>query len=53
LGGDLSAINFDEVFYYIKPSKGQAKDWKDVPKEIKDTYDKLGILKLKRIIWVG
>ncbi len=42
-GGDLSAINFDEVFYYIKPSKGQAKDWKDVPKEIKDTYDKLGI----------
>ncbi len=42
-GADLSKINFDEVYYYIKPSSGQEKDWKDVPKEIKDTYDKLGI----------
>ena len=42
-GADLSAIDFDDIFYYIKPSQGVEKSWEDVPKEIKDTYDKLGI----------
>jgi Fe-S cluster assembly protein SufB len=42
-GGDLSKINFDEIFYYIKPIKDQAKAWEDLPAEIKETYDRIGI----------
>ena len=42
-GPDLSAIDFDDIIYYIKPSEQVEKDWEDVPEEIKDTFDKLGI----------
>jgi len=42
-GADLSDINFKEIYYYLKPSKGQMKSWDEVPKEIKETYDRLGI----------
>lgn len=42
-GADLGEIDFDDIFYYIKPNKKTEKSWDDVPKEIKDTYDKLGI----------
>jgi len=41
-GGDL-AINFQDIFYYLKPTDHQGKTWEDVPQEIKDTFDKLGI----------
>ncbi|MFZ2153013.1 MAG: Fe-S cluster assembly protein SufB [Microgenomates group bacterium] len=42
-GADLSTINFEDIFYYIKPSAGTEKEWKDVPADIKTTYDRLGI----------
>ena len=42
-GPDLSKIDFDDIIYYIKPSKRVESDWKDVPDEIKDTFEKLGI----------
>lgn len=42
-GPDLSKINFDEIFYYIKPIQNQADSWEKLPKEIKDTYDRIGI----------
>ena len=42
-GGDMSGINFDDYYYYIKPIKDRAKAWEDLPAEIKDTYDKIGI----------
>lgn len=42
-GPDLSKINFDEIFYYLKPIENRAKSWEDLPKEIKDTYDKIGV----------
>lgn len=42
-GGDLSHINFDDIYYYIKPTDKKAKNWTDLPAEIKDTYDRLGI----------
>lgn len=41
-GGDL-ALNFQDIFYYLKPTNGNEKSWDDVPQEIKDTFDKLGI----------
>jgi Fe-S cluster assembly protein SufB len=42
-GADLSEIDFDDIYYYIKPSKRQGDDWEDVPPYIKDTFTKLGI----------
>lgn len=42
-GGDLSALNFDEITYYVKPSEATQKSWDEVPDEIKATFDKLGI----------
>ncbi|WP_430784440.1 Fe-S cluster assembly protein SufB [Virgibacillus flavescens] len=42
-GGDLSELNFDEIIYYVKPSERQGKTWDEVPEEIKETFDKLGI----------
>lgn len=42
-GADLSAINFDDIYYYLKPTNKEGKNWEDVPLEIKKTFDKLGI----------
>jgi Fe-S cluster assembly protein SufB len=42
-GGDLSEIDFDNIFYYIRPTEKQANSWEDLPADIKDTWDKLGI----------
>ena len=43
-GPDISDLNFEEISYYIKPdAKKNANNWKDVPEEIRDTFDKLGI----------
>ena len=42
-GGNLADIDFDNIFYYIKPTENQANSWEDLPADIKDTWDKLGI----------
>ncbi len=42
-GADLSGINFDDLYYYISPSEKKFRDWEDVPPDIKDTYDRIGI----------
>ncbi|MFD2045142.1 Fe-S cluster assembly protein SufB [Ornithinibacillus salinisoli] len=42
-GGDLTGLDFDEIVYYVKPSERQGKSWDEVPEEIKQTFDKLGI----------
>jgi Fe-S cluster assembly protein SufB len=42
-GADLSGIDFDNIYYYIKPSERQEDNWEDVPGYIKDTFNKLGI----------
>src|SRR6202163_1643546 len=42
-GADLSGIDFDNIYYYIKPVAQQGKNWDDIPSEIKDTFDRLGI----------
>ena len=41
-GGDI-ALDFQDIYYYLKPTNEQGKTWDDVPQEIKDTFDKLGI----------
>tara|TARA_R110000824_G_scaffold280251_1_gene468367 strand:+ start:5815 stop:7194 length:1380 start_codon:yes stop_codon:yes gene_type:complete len=41
-GGDIS-LNFQDIYYYLKPTDEQGKTWDDVPDEIKETFDRLGI----------
>lgn len=47
-GGDLSHIDFNNIFYYMKATDRQEKDWKDLPEEIKRTFDRLGIPEAER-----
>jgi Fe-S cluster assembly protein SufB len=47
-GADLSSIDFNNIFYYIKPMDKQAATWEELPAEIKRTYDKLGIPEAER-----
>ncbi len=42
-GADLSDIDFDEIYYYAKPTEAQARTWEDLPPEIKETYDRIGV----------
>lgn len=42
-GGDLSKLDFQEIFYYLKPQAEVEKSWEEVDPEIKKTYDRLGI----------
>jgi len=42
-GPKLDFIDFNEYVYYIKSSDKVENKWEDVPEEIKDTFDKLGI----------
>ncbi|MGB1251426.1 MAG: Fe-S cluster assembly protein SufB [Candidatus Promineifilaceae bacterium] len=42
-GSDLSEIDFEDIYYYIKPAKRENDNWEDVPGYIKDTFNKLGI----------
>jgi len=42
-GADLSSIDFDGFYYYVSPTDKQGKSWDDVPEDIKNTFDKLGI----------
>ena len=42
-GADLSDIDFDNIKYYVKSTEKQATTWEDLPEDIKNTYDRLGI----------
>ncbi|KQS63570.1 Fe-S cluster assembly protein SufB [Modestobacter sp. Leaf380] len=42
-GSDLSGIDFDNIKYFVKSTEKQAATWDDLPADIKNTYDKLGI----------
>lgn len=42
-GPNLSSLNLDDIFYYLKPTNKEGHNWSDVPDDIKNTYDKLGI----------
>ncbi len=52
-GPDLSAIDFDEITYYLKASDKTAKSWDDVPEKIKETFEKLGIPEAERKFLAG
>jgi Fe-S cluster assembly protein SufB len=42
-GADLSGINFDSIKYFVRSTEKQATSWEELPDEIKNTYDRLGI----------
>ena len=52
-GADLSGIDFDNIFYYIKPTEKQGRTWDEVPEYIKNTFDKLGIPEAERKFLAG
>lgn len=52
-GGDLSGINFDDICYYVRPSERQETTWDEVPEDIKQTFDKLGIPEAERQSMLG
>jgi Fe-S cluster assembly protein SufB len=42
-GADLSGIDFDNIKYFVRSTEKQAESWDDLPADIKNTYDRLGI----------
>ena len=42
-GADLSGIHFDNIKYFVRSTEKQATSWEELPEDIKNTYDKLGI----------
>ena len=52
-GPDLSEIDFDDFTYYRKMSKDTEKSWEEVPEEIKNTFEKLGIPEAERQFLAG
>jgi Fe-S cluster assembly protein SufB len=47
-GADLSGIDFDNIKYFVRSTEKQAETWEDLPEEIRDTYEKLGIPEAER-----
>jgi Fe-S cluster assembly protein SufB len=52
-GGLLQEIDFDDIYYYIKPTEERVEDWDMVPESIKETYEKLGIPEAERKYLAG
>ncbi|MEE8567686.1 MAG: Fe-S cluster assembly protein SufB, partial [Anaerolineales bacterium] len=42
-GGDLSKLDLDDIYYYVRPAEKESRSWDDVPDSIRETFDKLGI----------
>lgn len=52
-GGDLSGLDFNKIHYYVKSAAGVKNSWKEVPEEIKKTYEKLGVPKAEQKFLAG
>jgi Fe-S cluster assembly protein SufB len=50
---NMPDIDFDDIYYYIKPTDGQVSDWDMLPEEMKNTYEKLGIPEAERKFLAG
>jgi len=46
-GGEIG-LDFQDIYYYLKPTDEQGRSWDDVPEEIKETFEKLGIPQAER-----
>ena len=52
-GGDLDGLDLDEIYFYLRPQDRMEHSWDDVPQEIKDTFEKLGIPEAERKVLAG
>lgn len=53
-GGNLSGLNLDEIYFYSKPTEQRdARTWEEVPEEIRNTYERLGIPEAERKVLAG
>jgi Fe-S cluster assembly protein SufB len=52
-GGDLSRLDYEDIYYYIKPVETQGRSWDEVPDDIKRTFDRLGIPEAERKFLAG
>jgi Fe-S cluster assembly protein SufB len=52
-GANLSDLNFDDLYYYAKPTDEQKKSWEDVPAYIKETFERIGIPEAERKFLAG
>ncbi len=52
-GGDLDQIDFDDIHYFVRASERPERDWDDVPEDIKNTFDRLGIPEAERKFLAG
>src|SRR5664280_252173 len=52
-GADLSGIHFDTIKYFVRSTEKQAASWEDLPDDIKNTYDRLGIPEAEKQRLVG
>ncbi len=52
-GADLSDIDFQDIYYYAKPVDEQKRSWDEVPKDIKETFDRIGIPEAERKFLAG
>ncbi len=47
-GGNLGQIDFDDIHYFVRASDKNSRDWSEVPEDIKNTFDRLGIPEAER-----
>jgi Fe-S cluster assembly protein SufB len=52
-GGDLSKLDLDEIYFYVRPQDRLQRSWDEVPEEIKDTFERLGIPEAERSVLAG
>jgi Fe-S cluster assembly protein SufB len=52
-GADISGLDLDSIYYYVKPSEMTGKTWDEVPDTIKQTFDKLGVPEAERKFLAG
>src|SRR5713226_5898058 len=50
---NMPGIDFDDIYYYIKPTAGQVSDWDMLPDDMKKTYERLGIPEAERKFLAG
>ncbi len=52
-GGNVNDLDFDDIYYYVKPADREGRTWEDVPEDIKKTFDRLGIPEAEKKFLAG
>ncbi len=52
-GGDISPVHFENIYYYLKPAVTEKKSWNDVPKAIKNTFERIGVPQAEQELLAG